>query len=128
MAGGQPQDAVVARGVTPAVITLPNGAFGANKYTIRYKNKSGQDAEKLVKCTLDSSVLFATLRGVFSAFGLFLDPFTGALFKLPDVATLEEIAYHPGIDIAIASIHDIQPELRRCLIPVGRADITVTTE
>jgi hypothetical protein len=56
------------------------------------------------------------------------DPFTGAMFKLPDVATIEEIAYHPGMDIAIASIHDIQPELRRCLVPVGRADITVTTE
>ncbi|MDR2481506.1 MAG: hypothetical protein LBD07_04330, partial [Spirochaetaceae bacterium] len=90
--------------------------------------KSGQDAEKLIKCSIDSSVLFAAIRGSFSSFGLFVDPFTGALFKLPDVATLEEIAYHPGVDIAIASIEDVQPELRRYLIPVGRADVTATTE
>jgi hypothetical protein len=120
--------AVFASGVTPAVITLPNGALGTNKYTIRYTDKNGQAAEQTVKCTLDTSVLFATVRGFLTVYSFFVDPFTGALFKLPDVATLQEIAYHPGMDIAIASIEDIRPELRRCLIPVGRADITVTTE
>jgi hypothetical protein len=110
---------VVANGVTPAVVTLPNGVFGTNKYTIRYTDKNGQAAEQTVKCTLDTSVLFATVRGFATVYSFFVDPFTGALFKLPDVATLQEISYSPDIQLIIASIDDVRPEMRQYLIPGG---------
>jgi hypothetical protein len=119
---------VVASGVTPAVVTLPNGAFGANKYTIQYKSKSGQDAEKLVKCTFDSSVFFAGLRVLGGQPFMLVDLFSGAMFKLTDVATLQEIAYHPGMNLAIGSIEDVNLEIRQYLIPIGRLDVELETE
>ena len=112
---------VITSGVTPAVVTLPNGFLGGNKYTIRYTDKSGQAAEQMVKCTLDSSVLAAGARAfVFGFMGTILvDPFTGALFKLPDVATLQEIGYSPDVQLVIASIDDVRPAMRPYLIPAG---------
>ena len=113
---------VVTSGVTPAVVTLPNGFLGTNKYTIRYTDKSGQAAEQTVKCTLDSSVLAAGFRGwlTMAIMGTILvDPFTGALFKLPDVATLQEIEYSPDVQLIIASIDDVSPAMRPYLIPAG---------
>jgi hypothetical protein len=86
---------VVANGTTPTIVRLDNGFLGKNKYTIRYKDTAGADAQKTIKTSIDGQVLgynlplgIMELLGPF--WGFFVDPFSGALFKLPDVVTLQE--------------------------------------
>ncbi|MDR0526910.1 MAG: hypothetical protein LBG79_03720 [Spirochaetaceae bacterium] len=112
---------VVASGVTPQVVALKTGTLGGNKYTIKYK-KAGADAEMKVKTTLNGAALNGTLRAMGGFIvGLIIDPITGAMFKLPDVVTLE-IAYQPPSDtirFMIATPDDVRPEARQYLIPIG---------
>ncbi|MDR0551298.1 MAG: hypothetical protein LBG72_04685, partial [Spirochaetaceae bacterium] len=99
--------------------------LGGNKYTIKYK-KAGEDAEAPVKATLNTQVLFGNLRAIGGLmFGLIIDPITGAMFKLPDVVTLEGIAYNPAdagtIRFMVAATGDVRPEARQYLIPFGNS-------
>jgi predicted small secreted protein len=123
--------AVVASGATPAVVVLPSG----KNYTIKFKDANDADAEQAVKKTLNFQVLNQDLRALYLAFpgiiSLIVDPITGALFKMPDVVTLEGAAYHPqaapkeaaAAKFFIASIDDVRPEARQYLIPVEHGEL-----
>ncbi|MDR2481060.1 MAG: hypothetical protein LBD07_02040 [Spirochaetaceae bacterium] len=113
---------LVAAGRTPQSVQLKSGSgFVPAKYTIKYK-KTGSEGTHSFSAEGNTTAIIqdalCLLVGVGVVFYV-IDAATGALYKVPESITIQDIAYHPG-EITILSMDDIKPEMRRYLIPVSR--------
>jgi hypothetical protein len=111
----------IQRGTTPLTITLPGstGYFSGASYTVELK-LAGYDAGKgTVSAGMNGwyfgNILFGGLIGM-----VFVDPATGAMFKLPEQYTVNlkksAVTLQNKRTLNISSINDLPVELRARLI------------
>jgi hypothetical protein len=111
---------VIHSGTTPASLTLDsgNGYFKKAKYLIKYE-KNGYEAKTYeltssVNGWYFGNILFGSLIGF-----LIVDPLTGAMYKLPEVAnvSLENKKYSSNNnDLKIISLNNLTPEEKARLV------------
>lgn len=99
---------VVAKGTTPETVSLKAGAgfFNGETYTITYKKQNCESATKIVDSELDwwylGNIVFGGLIGF-----LIVDPATGAMWELPEYASVD-LAY--GGNTGSAAAADVSAE------------------
>lgn len=81
---------VIHKGVTPSTVTLSSraGYFDGAEYTITYQKEDYTEVTYTLTSSLDGwylgNILFGGLIGM-----LIIDPATGAMWKLPETASME---------------------------------------
>ena len=84
------QGKLVAEGVTPAIVPLDSfvGFYRRAKYHVTYSHDEYPDKSMTLKSTVSPLYYLNFLFGVGAGFGIFIDPFTGAMFDLPKAANV----------------------------------------
>ena len=111
---------VVHTGRTPMSVTLDssNGYFKGAKYTVEYAFAGGTKTTT-ISPTVDGwffgNILFGGRIGM-----LIVDPLTGAMYKLPEVASVSADADTAALphEFKVASINELSEEEKQRLIPI----------
>jgi len=113
---------VVHSGNTPSTVTLKSGKgyFSGQTYTLHFKKEGYPDKTIQLNTSVSGwywgNLLFGGLIGM-----LIVDPLTGAMYKLPEVASADmgqPLAAAGNDTLQIASIEDLTPAQRERLVPL----------
>jgi hypothetical protein len=109
---------VIAKGQTPYQVELKPKAFNGVAAYLKFIDSEGKPAMQAIKGKFSPGIwlLWDTL-GV--ATGLIVDAVTGAMWVLPSTVNMLGIAYNSGAgqQFFIATLDELQPELRKYLVP-----------